>query len=307
MTDRAGTPFSLVSGAGNDFIALLDRPLPPAETVRAWCRRGASVGADGLFSLRRATAGRYVLDYANADGARADLCLNAARCAGRLAFDQEPAAASVTIETGAGIVTAEQVDENRTAVLVPAPGPGRPMTLQTHDRTTTPRARKPGRPSSASASSAASSPTAATPPGSSVSGRRIDVGVPHFVLWWPTDLDEAPVASLGPILRAHPDLGGEGANVHFVHLDPPAGFRIRSFERGVEAETLACGTGVVAAAACAIAEDRLALPVVAVTRAGFELSLEDAPDGPEGARRWRLSGDARVVAQGRMRPGAAGP
>ena len=269
MTDRNGTPFSLVSGAGNDFIALLDRPIPPVETVKAWCRRGVSVGADGLFSLRRVTDGRYALDYANADGARADLCLNAARCAARLAFDQEPAASRVQIETAAGTLTAEPLGDTRTAVLVPAPGPGRPMTLHTNSRT--------------------------------CPGRRIDVGVPHFVLWWPGDLGEAPIASLGPNLRAHPDLGMEGANVHFVALTPPEGFRIRSFERGVEAETLACGTGVVAAAACAIAEGRLSLPVVAITRSGCELRLEEGPMEPAGAVRWRLSGDARIVACGRIR------
>ncbi len=269
MTDRNGTPFSLVSGAGNDFIALLNRPIPPVETVKAWCRRGVSVGADGLFSLRRVTDGRYALDYANADGARADLCLNAARCAARLAFDQEPAASRVQIETAAGTLTAEPLDDTRTAVLVPAPGPGRPMTLHTNSRT--------------------------------CPGRRIDVGVPHFVLWWRTKLDEAPVASLGPNLRAHPDLGREGANVHFVALDPPEGFRIRSFERGVEAETLACGTGVVAAAACAIAEGRLSLPVVATTRSGCELRLEEGAPDPAGAVRWRLSGDARIVASGHIR------
>ena len=269
MTTSNGTPFSLVSGAGNDFIALVDRPVPSAETVRAWCRRGVSVGADGLFSLRRAAAGRYVLDYANADGARADLCLNAARCAARLAFDQEPSASSVEIETAAGALTAEPVDETSTALLVPAPGPGRPIALQTD--------------------------------GPTFPGRRIDVGVPHFVLWWQPDLDDAPVASLGPKLRAHPDHGREGANVHFVDLDPPAGFRIRSFERGVEAETLACGTGVVAAAACAIAEGRLALPLVAVTRSGCELRLEEAAPAKGGRARWRLSGDARIVASGRIR------
>lgn len=268
MTATRGTPFFLVSGAGNDFIALLDRPPPPAETVRAWCRRGVSVGADGLFSLRRGNGGRYVLDYANADGARAALCLNAARCAARLAFEQEPDARRLTIETGAGDLIAERVDDTRTAVRVPVPAAGRRMTLRAKGR--------------------------------DVPGWRIDAGVPHFVLWWPGDLDEAPVASLGPVLRAHRDLGPDGANVHFVDLDPPERFRVRSYERGVEAETLACGTGVVAAAASGIAEGRLSLPVAAVTRSGFELRLEAAPDGPDGLDRWRLSGDARIVARGRI-------
>ncbi len=268
MTGQDGTPFLLVSGAGNDFIALVERPAPTPETIRAWCRRGLSVGADGLFTLRRLARGRYALDYANADGARAALCLNAARCAARLAFEQEPDARRLTIETGAGALVAEPVDDSRTAVLVPAPGAGRATTLRAN--------------------------------GQEHQGRRIDVGVPHFVLWWPGDLDEAPVASLGPVLRSHPDLGPEGANVHFVRLDPPGRLGIRSFERGVEAETLACGTGIVAAAACAIAEGRLALPVAAATRGGFELQLEAAPDGPDGLGRWRLSGDARVVASGRI-------
>ena len=268
MTDRSDTPFFFVTGAGNDFIALLNRPIPPMETVKAWCRRGVSVGADGLFSLRRVTDGRYALDYANADGAQADLCLNAARCAARLAFDQEPSASSVQIETAAGTLTAEPLDETRTAVLMPAPGPGRPTTLHTNGRT--------------------------------YPGRRIDVGVPHFVLWWQGDLEDAPVGSLGPVLRAHADLGEEGANVHFVALAPPEGFGIRSFERGVEAETLACGTGVVAAAACAIAEGRLSLPLVATTRGGCELHLEEGPLKPAGEERWRLSGDARIVASGRI-------
>ncbi len=274
MSDPDGTPFLLVSGAGNDFIALVERPAPAAETIRAWCRRGVSVGADGLFTLRRMAGGRYALDYANADGARADLCLNAARCAARLAFEQEPDAGSLTIETGAGDLIAEPIDDTCTAVRVPVPAEGRQMTLRANGR--------------------------------DVPGWRIDAGVPHFVLWWQGDLDEAPVASLGPVLRAHADLGPDGANVHFVDLDPPGRLRIRSYERGVEAETLACGTGAVAAAACGIAEGRLSLPIAAVTRSGFELRLDAAPEGPDGLDRWRLSGDARIVARGRI-AAAAGP
>lgn len=268
MSDQDGTPFLLVSGAGNDFIALVEHPAPAAGTIRAWCRRGVSVGADGLFTLHRLARERYALDYANADGARAALCLNAARCAARLAFEQEPHAGELTIETGVGDLVAEPVDDTRTAVLVPAPAAGRPMTLRADGR--------------------------------DVPGWRIDAGVPHFVLWWSDDLDEAPVASLGPVLRAHPDLGPGGANVHFVDLDPPGRIGIRSYERGVEAETLACGTGVVAAAACGIAEGRLSLPIAAVTRSGFELRLDAAPEGPDGLDRWRLSGDARIVARGRI-------
>ncbi len=269
MTGGGGTPFLLVSGAGNDFIALVDRPAPPARTIRAWCRRGVSVGADGLFSLRREGPGRHVLDYANADGNHAALCLNAARCAARIAFERDPEADRLTLETPAAELVAERVDADRTAVRIAAPEPSRKMTLRAN--------------------------------GHDVPGHRIDVGVPHFVLWWSGDLDSAPVASLGPLLRAHRDLGSDGANIHFVCLEPPKRFRIRSFERGVEAETLACGTGAVAAAACAIDDGQLGLPLTAVARSGFPLSIEAVSAAPG---HWRLCGDARIVARGRIDEGA---
>ncbi len=275
MTNRDTTPYVFVSGAGNDFIALLDQPAPVEDVIAAWCRRGVSVGADGLFTLRRRAPERFVLDYANADGARAALCLNAARCAARLAFEQAPGASRVTIDTGAGALDVEPVDETRTSVLVPRPSTG------------------------------AERPTTLPVDGKAIRGYRIEVGVPHFVLWWPEDLENAPLRTLGPLLRAHADLGTEGANVHFVRLEPPRRLSIRSFERGVEAETLACGTGVVAAVACAVAERQLELPVEARTRSGFELRVDDADPHQNAGPRWRLSGDARIVARGHLESAAA--
>ena len=269
MTGPDGTPFLLVSGAGNDFIALVERPAPAPETIRAWCRRGLSVGADGLFTLHRLARERYALDYANADGARA-----------RPVPERRPLRGPARLRAGTGRPETDDRDRRRR--------PWSPSRSTTHARPSW--CRRPAR----------GKRRRSARTGRNTQGRRIDVGVPHFVLWWPGDLDQAPVASLGPVLRSHPDLGPEGANVHFVRLDPPGRLGIRSYERGVEAETLACGTGVVAAAACAVAEGRLSLPVAAATHGGFELQLEAAPDGPDGLGRWRLSGDARIVARGRI-------
>src|SRR6201999_4407436 len=110
-----------VSGSGNDFLALAEPfQVPPPETIRAWCQRGVSLGADGLFVLRRAGGGA-TMDYFNADGLPADLCLNGTRCAAQLAFHLGWAEGTVAVRTAAGEVPARRIDESRIAVELPAP------------------------------------------------------------------------------------------------------------------------------------------------------------------------------------------
>lgn len=278
-------PFYKLSGAGNDFIALVEPGSPPsAREVRAWCRRGLSVGADGLFLLHRAGPRSVRMTYFNADGGEAALCLNGTRCAARLAFELGWAQEGdpLTVETGAGSFAARTLDPaGETGVALEVPPPDR-----------APEVRE-----------------------VALDGRRhrgwwASVGVPHFVLEWPGDLREAPVAALGPALRRHPDLGAAGTNVDFVRFVAPSGgggparIEIRSYERGVEAETLACGTGVLAAVAAGLAAGRLALPARALTRGGFVLTVDGEADGGV-PRRWSLAGDARLVARGELSPEAA--
>jgi diaminopimelate epimerase len=126
------------------------------------------------------------------------------------------------------------------------------------------------------------------------------VGVPHFVLVWPESLETAPVVTLGAALRHHPVLGAEGANVNFVRFTAEDRMEIRTYERGVEDETLSCGTGILAGAAVGVALAMARLPLDVATRSGFELRVEDDPRGD----RWFLTGDARIVAQGELLPGA---
>jgi diaminopimelate epimerase len=263
------THFYKVSGSGNDFLALAEPfQVPSPETIRAWCRRGVSLGADGLFVLCRADGGA-TMGYFNADGLPADLCLNGTRCAAQLAFHLGWAAETVTVRTAAGEVLARRIDDARVAVELPAPAePPRSLTVEAG--------------------------------GKPWEGFFLTVGVPHFVLFWPEGLEHAPVRELGAELRRHPAFGPPGTNVNFVRFPEPGRMEIRTFERGVEDETLSCGSGIMASAAVGLETGRAGLPLQAATWSGFELEVE----GDLSQGRWSLAGDARVVAEGDLLPGA---
>ncbi len=259
------SPLHLLSGAGNDFLALTEPAADPsAAEIAAWCRRGLSLGADGLFTLRR--EGEAVrMDYWNGDGQPARLCLNGTRCAARLAFHLGWAAGAVEVRTGAGSIRAREVPGTPAKIVVALPAPADP-----------PRSLAP------------------EVEGRTWPGWLVDAGVPHFVLPWPAPLGEAPVAALGAALRRHPAFGPGGTNVDLVRFAARDRLEIRSFERGVEAETLACGTGVLAAVAAGVHTGELALPVRALTLGGFELAVDLADPGPP--LLWTLAGDARLLA-----------
>lgn len=256
-----------LSGAGNDFLALVEPARPPsAEEIRAWCRRGLSLGADGVFTLQRIELGAHMVHY-NADGGRAELCLNGSRCAARLAFELGWANTSLQLLTDAGVLRAERLALSEVAVeLPPIVEDPEEITLEVE--------------------------------GQKWAGHYLWVGVPHFVLAWPEDLKRAPVAELGPRLRAHPDLGPDGANVHFVDFREPHHLAIRTFERGVEAETLACGTGVVASVRVGLETGEVELPASVATAGGFELTLARVEE------RFELAGDARILMRGEIYAGA---
>ena len=267
------TEFYKLSGAGNDFLALVAPPQPPAAAqVRAWCRRRISLGADGVFTLARTSTGARMV-YWNADGSRGDLCLNGSRCAVQLAchlgWHREGA---LDLETDVGTLAAWRIDHRRVRLALPHT-PERPQ------------------------------PTTLRIDSDAYEGFRVRVGDPHFVLPWSGDLAEVPLAELGPALRNHPDLGPEGANIHFVVFEGNDRLRIRSFERGVEDETLACGTGTVAAVATGIAEGRLSSPVVARPVAACELTVAGTADG-ELLTTPTLAGDARIIARGELFAGS---
>ena len=263
------TGFFKVSGSGNDFLALVEEAAPSPEAIQAWCRRGISLGADGLFILRRSPDG-VVMDYFNSDGYPADLCLNGTRCAAQLAFHlgwaEDAMMDAITIRTGAGTVAARRGDATRVTLELPAPETPLPMLLEVD--------------------------------GIRCAGYGVRVGVPHFVLPWPESLDRAPVESLGRKIRHHPAFE-EGTNVNFVRFPDGHRMEIRTFERGVEAETLSCGSGILAGAAAGLHTGKSELPLRVSVQGGFELEVGTAGE------HWLLGGDARVVAQGTLLDGAA--
>lgn len=265
------------SGAGNDFLVLVEpeRDPTPAE-VAAWCARGFAFGADGVFVLRRDGDRSVAMTHWNADGGRVEQCLNATRCAARLAFELGWAEAEVRIATGAGPVVGRRSPRPGTATIeVPPPQEG-------------PR------------------PLAPVVDGRARAGSFARVGVPHFVIVAESSLAEAQVAALGPRLRHHPDFAPAGTNVDWVRFPDPHRLEIRSYERGVEGETLACGTGVLAAVAVGVAQGRAALPITALVAGGFELEVGGETDGPR-VTRFTLTGDARLVARLELAPDAWTP
>jgi diaminopimelate epimerase len=224
---RYGERFHKVTGSGNDFVAF-DRlgegsgvALPAPAVVRALCSRGEGIGADGVLVLVDEPGVDYRLVYFNADGSRAELCGNASLCGVRLAVElgrSDPSA--VSFVTDAGLMRGRITDGLPEIDLTP------PRDLSA-DRSELWRAI-----------------------GGAGTGERrlgyVRVGVPHLVVL----CDSAEAAELelrGPLLRRHPALA-DGANVNFVSSAEDGAWTMRTFERGVEGETLACGTGSVATA-----------------------------------------------------------
>jgi len=267
-----------MSGAGNDFLVLIEPSAdPPPERIRAWCRRGISLGADGVFVLRRREPGQVSMTHYNPDGGRAELCVNGTRCAALLAFHLGWAEGSVTLLTDAGPVAARRGGPDAITVEVPPPsGPPVEATLEVG-----------GRP---------------------WKGFTVRIGVPYFVLVWEGDLATVPIAELGPPLRRHPRLMPDGANVDFLRFpedgpgDGPVEMRV--WERGVEAETLASGTGALAAALVAVHLGRRRFPVEIETAGGFVLTVGGSPSDAAPPRSWTLTGDARLLARVEVLGGA---
>jgi diaminopimelate epimerase len=262
--------FYRLSGGGNDFLALIEPVAEPdAAEIRALCCRGLSAGADGFFILRK-RPGMVAMRYFNADGRLAELCLNGTRCAVQLAAHLGWGGSQLRIETDAGVFVGRAVDASSVALDLPRPASPTKHTL---------------------ASEAAT-----------YDGWRIEIGVPHFVISQADSLATAPVSQVGSQLRHHDDWGRRGSNINFVRFVDLHHLEIRTFERGVEAETLACGTGVLAATATGLTMGALELPVRALTLGGFELVVDRSR--PEEGERWSLTGDARLIAEGVLHPGA---
>ncbi len=267
--------FTKMSGAGNDFLVwegTVTAGAAEIAAIRLLCRRGTGVGADGVLFVHRDGPGRVAVDYLNADGSVGRFCGNGTRCAARFAALRELAPETMTVRTGWGDVAA-RVDGARVALTLPEPVAVGRAVMSLDATGTLERA-----------------------------AYALAVGVPHVVAFVAAgaDLATLDLARFGPALRRHPDMR-EGANANFVEVLGPSRLRVRTWERGVEGETLACGSGVVASAVTACALGRARAPVALETRSGETLDVGFRFEG-EVARDVTLAGDARVVFEGTLDP-----
>ena len=219
LTTRRMLRFTKMTGAGNDFILLDNRgddlSLTTAQIARL-CDRHRGVGADGILLLEQPGNGAdFRMRYYNADGGEAEMCGNGARCFARFADRAAGPLKQLTFETPAGTIGAQLAGELVTLQM------SQPNDLQLELEIAI--------------------------GGEKVHAAYIDSGVPHIVLPVP-NIEEVDVLSLGATLRHHPMFAPRGANANFSEQRGPRTIAIRTYERGVENETLACGTGVVASA-----------------------------------------------------------
>jgi len=211
-----GVRVTKMSGAGNDFVVLDAATASAIPDLPDWarhvCRRGLSVGADGVLVVGPED-GAVRVRFLNPDGGEA-FCGNGTRCAARFAVLRGLAGDAVRLLTAAGEVAAS-VDGGRVRLELPGPRDLGPWEGDVGSE--------------------------------SLAGRRIEAGVPHLVLEV-DDVREAPLDRWGPALAHHPDFGTPGTNVDVVSAGTDGVLCIRTWERGVEGETLSCGSGAVAGA-----------------------------------------------------------
>jgi diaminopimelate epimerase len=263
--------FFKMSGSGNDFILVDNRHgVINEENLAAWiasiCRRRHSVGADGCILIEKSDRADFKWRFFNADGGEAEMCGNGGRCVARLAYLKGIAPSSLSFETKVGVIRA-QVKGKRVKLELPKPSQVRLDDSVAVD-------------------------------GRDLTVSFVTVGVPHAVVWT-DDIDKAQVFRLGRALRYHERFAPAGTNVNFVQPMADGRFAVRTYERGVEDETLACGTGSVACALVAAQKGAAVSPVTLLTRGGESLNIYFEPVGL-GFQNVFLEGDTRVVYEGAL-------
>lgn len=258
--------FSKLAGGGNDFVVIDNRGgrvADPPALARRICTRALSVGADGLILVENSARASFRMRYYNSDGSLAAFCANGTRCAARFALLNVIASRRMTIETDAGVIGAEAGEGATVTLSLPSPRDFvRDRPLRVGDQT--------------------------------IRGSYLVVGVPHYVVFLRDGLWSQDIVPLGRAIRTHPDLAPDGGNVNFVVVRDRSSIEVRTYERGVEGETLSCGSGIVASASVSALFGRVDSPVSVLTRSGIRLEVSLTRSG-ETLSDVRLKGDARLI------------
>lgn len=268
-------PFAKMSGTGNDFIIIDNRRQIVeddglTEFIRNVCRRKMSVGADGLILIEPSEKADFRWRFFNSDGSLAEMCGNGARCAARFAYLNDIAGESLAFETQAGIING-QVKDGGAKVKIPNPKDLRldyAIGLKNGPLTVS----------------------------------SINTGVPHVVVMQDS-IEEVDVFGLGREIRYHDAFAPAGTNVNFVCTQNTGQLAIRTYERGVEDETLACGTGSIASALVASLKTDWPSPISLMTRSGEMLTIYFHENNQVFTDVY-LEGDARLIYTAELNPDA---
>lgn len=260
-------PFYKMSGAGNDFIFIDNREgiadgIDINTLVTKSCARNISVGADGLMLIENSDKADFKWRFYNCDGSEAEMCGNGARCAGRFAYLNGIAGKKMTFETLAGIIEAEIKDGVNVKVQLTDPVDEKDSYSIDLD-------------------------------GEDLLVSKINTGVPHVVRFI-EDIEEADIMKYGSGIRYHKEYSPAGTNVNLCKVLTNGELRVRTYERGVEGETMACGTGCVACSVFAVKNGLTKSPVSCLTTSGLYLKVYLENNNVY------LEGEARVVYKGEL-------
>ena len=243
------------------------------QLVERICRRKESVGADGLIFVTRSGHYDFAWRFFNADGGEAEMCGNGGRCVARYAYLKGIAGPKMTFETMAGPVSAEVMDRT-VKVLMPDPSDLQTDIGLSHESDW-------------------------------ISVDSVNTGVPHVVIQVENIMDH-PVIEQGRAIRYHTMFSPEGTNANFIKVLGPDLLEMRTYERGVEDETLACGTGAIASALVASKRGMVNSPARVKTRGGEELLIHFSEQGETFSQIW-LEGNTSIVYKAELNKEALAP
>jgi diaminopimelate epimerase len=267
----ASIPFFKMSGAGNDFVVLDNRQAQVSGDLNRFAEsvadRKRGIGGDGVLLVEPSSRKDFRMRYFNADGSEADMCGNGGRCIARFANLVGAAGTKMQFENLAGDFQATVLPDGQVDLQMTLPHSMKlDMELPVDGKT--------------------------------LKGHFLNTGVPHVVV--PVDdIDAVDVFNLGKALRFHEAFAPKGTNANFVQVTGPNSISVRTYERGVEDETLACGTGSVAAAILMARSGKVASPVAVKTHGGDILTISFDLKG-DSAENVFLKGQAEVTFEGQL-------
>jgi diaminopimelate epimerase len=256
-------------GAGNDFILFDDReetfPCSNGPRIEEIATPKYGVGAEGVILIQPSETADFRMRFFNPDGNEVEMCGNGARCVARLAHELGIAPKTMTFDTVAGVIGATMITDDQVRLdMTPPEGLVLNRTLQVKD--------------------------------DDLPYHFVNSGVPHVVMEMES-VDDVDLATLGPAVRYHEAYAPAGTNLNLFQVLGPRQLKVRTYERGVEAETLACGTGIVAAGLVAGSLGRVSTPVTVTSASGDQLEVNYV-QGEHGPEQVTLTGPAVHVFNG---------